>query len=209
MALTRRHLALTSLAAAAMLLAGCAGMASLTAEVSTFGEWPGGRAPGRYAFERLPSQQARAEQQQGLEEAARPALAAAGFVPAASGETADVVVQLGARVTRQDRSPWDDPLWWRGGFGVWQVRPWPGPVWGGTWVRVDANPRYEREVAVLLRDRSSGQPLYEARASSDGWSSGGLDVLGAMFRAALAEFPKANATPHPVSAPISPATAPK
>ncbi len=206
MALTRRHLSLAATVIAATLLAGCAGMASLTAEVATFGEWPAGRAPGRYAFERLPSQQARAEQQQALEEAARPALAAAGFVPAASTDTADVVVQLGARITRQERSPWDDPLWWRGGFGLWQARPWHGSVWGGTWVRVDTQPRYEREVALLLRDRASGQPLYEARASSDGLSSGSPDVLGAMLRAALAEFPKANGKPHPVTAAISPVT---
>ena len=30
------------------------------------------------------------------------------------------------------------------------------------------SPRYDREVAVLIRDRASGKPLYEARASSDG-----------------------------------------
>ena len=44
---------------------------------------------------------------------------------------------------------------------------------------------------MLLRDGSSGAPLYEARASSDGYSSGGShELLSAMFRAALADFPK-------------------
>ena len=40
----------------------------------------------------------------------------AGFTAADSIETADVTVQLGARVNANERSPFDDPFWWRGGF---------------------------------------------------------------------------------------------
>ena len=51
----------TALAAPLTLgLGGCAAMRSVSSEVSTFGEWPATRKPGTYAFERLPSQQARA-----------------------------------------------------------------------------------------------------------------------------------------------------
>lgn len=91
-------------------LAGCAGWNTLTSVVHSYGQWPAARAPGTYAFERLPSQQARPEHQQMLEAAVRPALEAAGFRPAADGATPEVTVQVGGRVTRSDRAPWDDPL---------------------------------------------------------------------------------------------------
>ena len=50
-------------------------------------------------------------------------------------------------------------------------------------------PYYEREVAVLIRDKKSGEPLYEARANSEGTSAGADHLLPAMFTAALQDFP--------------------
>lgn len=181
-------------------LGGCASMNQFTADVASFGDWPAGRAPGSYAFDRMPSQQARAEQQQALEEAAAAALARAGFQAVAAGAQPDVLVQLGARVARAERSPWDDPLWWRGGFGVWHRGVWRGPYWGLNY-RYE-NTRYDREVALLIRDRASGTPLYEARASSEGFA--GMDaVLRPMFDAALAEFPAVKPQVHAVTVPLA------
>jgi hypothetical protein len=190
----------TAALVATLVLASCAALNSLNAEITSYGSWPTNRSPGTYGFDRLPSQQARAETQQRLEDAAHPALEAAGFTAAAPGTAPDVLVQLGARVTRYERSPWDDPLWWRGGFGRWPGRPWGGPQWHG--YGYGESPRYDREVALLMRERSSGAPLYEARATSEGSSSGGDDVLGAMFRAAMADFPKSGGVPHQVSVPL-------
>jgi len=184
--------------AATLLLVSCAALNNINAEISSYGNWPANRTPGTYGFDRLPSQQARADAQQRLEDAAHPALEAAGFTAAAPGAAPDVLVQLGARVTRYEQSPWDDPLWWRGGFGRWPGRPWIGPHWHG----YGGSPRYDREVALLLRERTSGAPLYEARATSEGSTSGGDDVLGAMFRAAMADFPKSGGVPHQVSVPL-------
>jgi hypothetical protein len=93
------------LVAAAGMLTACASFNSVNAEVASYGSWPSQRKPGTYAFERLPSQQARADAQQRLEDAAHPALAAAGFVAAPPGATPDVLVQVGARITRTERSP--------------------------------------------------------------------------------------------------------
>lgn len=203
--MNRRHLGLAAVATAAAWLGGCAALNTLHSDVSSFGDWPAGRKPGSYAFERLPSQQARADVQDQLEAAARPALAAAGFASAAEGQVPDVVVQLGARITRTDISPWDDPLWWRGGFGYWRYGPWVGPRWSiygyADWRR------YEREVALLIRDRASGRPLYEARASTDGSSAGGLAVLQAMFSAALKDFPAVGPNPRVVGVPVGAAAA--
>lgn len=194
--MNRRAWTLAALSAAA-LLAGCAGLNQLTSDVASFGEWPAGRQGGSYAIERLPSQQSRADIQDQLEAAARPGLEAAGFKPVDTGKEPDVIVQLGARVTRADASPWDDPMWWGGGFGAWRRGPWIGPRWS-VWAMHDF-PRYEREVAVLIRDRASGKPVYEARATSDGTSSGGAAVLRAMYDAAMKDFPATGPNPRRVT----------
>ena len=194
-----RGLTLSAWATSA-LLAGCGTLSQLGADVSTFGEWPAGRAPGSYAFERLPSQQAQADETAVLEAAAMPALAAAGFVPVAAGAEPEVLVQVGARVNRSDRSPWDDPLWW-GGYGSWRHGPWRGPNWGAS-LRIESQ-RYEREVALLIRDRASSKPLFEARASSEGFDSRATPVLKPLFAAALMDFPRTGINPRRVRVPLS------
>jgi len=188
--------ALIALSLAGTLLAGCTGIQSVSSDVSSFGDWPAERKPGTYAFDRLPSQQAQAAETEKLESAARPALEKAGFQPAAAGATPDVLVQVGARTVRNDRLPWDDPFWWRGGFGYWRGAPWPGPNWALS-ARYE-RPSYDREVAVLVRDRSSGKPLFESHASNE--SSFRLDppLLSAMFEAALTDFPRLGINPRRV-----------
>ena len=194
-ALRSALLACTSLAAAA--LGGCAAMRNISFDVSSFGEWPVDRKPGSYAFERLPSQQARAAETAALEETARPALAKAGFVPVPDGQTPDVLVQVGNRIGRADGPLWDDPLWWRGGFGSFRYGPWGGPRWS-LMFRQDFG-RYEHQVALLLRDRASGKPMFEARAvheSATQLTSKGTLTL--MFEATLMDFPKLGMNPRTV-----------
>ena len=188
---------------ASMALTGCAAFNVVDSDVSSFGKWPAGRAPSSYAFERLPSQQADPKQAQMLEDAARPAVEAAGFVASAPGSAPDVTIQLGARITAVDRSPFDDPFWYGAGpygrpffyarYGRPLWGPW-GPGWGPGWGRGygswnDGFPYYEREAAVLIRDKSTGEPLFEARANSDGSSWDVSRLLPAMFGAAMKDFP--------------------
>ncbi len=197
-----RNWALTGGAVALLGLTGCAAMNTLTLDVSSFGEWPADRKPGTYAFERLPSQQARAKETAQLEDTARPALAKAGFVPVAEGQLPDVLVQVGSRIGRADYSPWDDPLWFGGAFGSYRRGPWIGPRWGISW-RHDFS-RYEHQVALLLRDRASGKPLYETRAvheSSTELTS--LKTLELMFQASLTDFPRLGLNPRTISLPLS------
>lgn len=192
----RRGLAAALALAAVATLPGCALLHTYSAEVASFGTWPDGRAPGRYAIERLPSQQARADEFAGTEDAAARALEAAGFTPATDAASADVLVQLGSRVQRNWVAEWDDPLWWGGPVaarrGVWLGWRWGGPI---GWDTV----RYDREVGVLIRDRASGTPLFEARARSDGPTRGNAELTEAMFRAALDGFPAANGGPRRVT----------
>ncbi|MDQ2927153.1 MAG: DUF4136 domain-containing protein [Caldimonas sp.] len=188
-------------------LAGCASLNSVDSDVSSFSRWPAGRTPATYAFERLPSQQAHPQQAQVLEDAARRAVEGAGFAPVAEGASPDVTIQLGARVAELDPSPFDDPFGY-GRFGAFHQpfiygrygRPLFGPGWRyGYWGPGYELPYYEREVALLIRDKRSGDALYEARAHSDGNSAVVTDLLPAMFTATLADFPNGSTThPHRV-----------
>ncbi len=203
-----RFLVAVAVASAAMLSA-CASLNDVAADVSSYSRWPTGRAPSTYAFVRLPSQQSRPQQAQMLEDAARGAVEGVGFVPAPEGAAPDVTIQVGARIVETDGYPYDDPFWY-GGLGVWH-RPfgrygqpfgypgWRGGLWGGPY---GGFPSYQREVALLIRDKRSGEPLYEARAENEGSTTGVATILPAMFVAALKDFPAGSTTnPHPVTVP--------
>lgn len=191
-------LKLTSVFVSFAALTGCASLNQLSSEVSTFNQWPAARAPASYAFDRLPSQQANADAQKILEDAAAGALQAAGFTPAADPKTANVTVQLGARVNLQDRPLFDDPFWWRGGlYRTYSVRGFRSDGFGfglgsgagfGLGRGFYGMPSFEREVAVLIRDKKSGEPLFEARAVNEGASQSINSLLGAMFDATLQGF---------------------
>lgn len=207
-----------AVATLALLLGGCAAFNNIDNEVSTYGAWPAGRQPAGFVFERLPSQQARPQRQQVLEDAARAALEAAGFTSVADASDAQYLLQLSARVAIDD--PWYDldTMYWRGGLGY---GPGFGPVYGrgagyrhGRWGRGPWGPgwdpgygtsaRFEREVALLIRDHNTGELLYEARASNSGPSATLDRLLPPMFRAALRDFPASNPEPHVVTVPLSP-----
>jgi hypothetical protein len=58
-------------------------------------------------------------------------------------------------------------------------------------------------VALLIRDRRTGQLLYEARASNTGPSASIDRLLPAMFAAAMQDFPSAGPNPRTVTTKIS------
>ncbi|CAN5683922.1 hypothetical protein BH11PSE8_BH11PSE8_32220 [soil metagenome] len=210
----RKFTSLAATALATLALTGCASLDNIDSEVSSFSQWPAQRTPASYVFERLPSQQAQPEQQQMLEDAARAAVEGAGFKPAGDAAAADFSIQLGARITGHDRSPFDDPFWAYGGFGPrfggFYGRGgrafWPGSYGGFGWYsRFDTGlSTYEREVGVLIRDRKTGQTLYEARANNEGLSPAAETVLPAMFAAAMKDFPNGGVNPRHIT--IVPAT---
>lgn len=184
------------LALSVALLSGCAVLNQVASEVSSYGDWPAERKPGSYAFERLPSQQDQAQESDRIEAAAALALQRAGFTPVNAGQAPDVLVQVALRTHAVGVQPWDDPLWWRGGFGYWHHGPWLSPRWS---LSMRSNiPRYEREVALLMRERTSGKPLFEARASNQGNTQTSEAVTAAMFAAALKDFPQRGINPRRV-----------
>ena len=198
---------LPSLALAA-LLAGCAAT-QLDANVHTVGAWPQGRTPGTFAFERLPSQQARADEQARLEAAAQPALAQAGFKPAA-GAPPDVLVQVADR-SMQGWAAGPDPFFgpgWGGAAvygGRWRSGPW-GPGWGGGawgWGYGGSVPFSLTEVSVLILDAQTQKPLYESRALNDGAQPDQI-TREALFAAALKDFPFNAVSPRRVTVGLPP-----
>jgi hypothetical protein len=189
-------------------LTGCASMNQITVDVASFGQWPAGRAPGRYAIERTLSQQQGSIEQLRLEAAARGALERVGFQPAIGPAAADVLVQVGSREGRLV-DPWSDFNWgWR--IGGWRGFGPPGPRFagggfgwsvGGRWPS-DYSRDY-REVALQLLDRATRQPLievhvrYEARFVDD-------SVLPALYEAALQGFPNLPAGERRVTVSLNP-----
>ena len=194
----RRSAVLLMLTASLVSLAGCAGLNTVQADLATFGEWPAGRAPGTYAFDRLPSQQAAPDQIAPLEEALRPALERAGFRAAESGARPDVLVQVGVRTSREGSRLYDDPIWWRGGFGI-HGRPWIGATWSINPLWREESYRYQREAAVLLRDAATGRPLYEARVANEGATMGSDSLVHGLLQATLAEFPRVDPKPRTIT----------
>ncbi|MBW8846833.1 MAG: DUF4136 domain-containing protein [Burkholderiales bacterium] len=205
----KRRLVLSSAAALAVVaLTACTGPYTVSADVSSYGNWPSGRSAGSYAFDRLPSQQQSEEaskRETALEDAAKIALEKAGFKPAADSKSADVLITLGARITAYDPVPWDDPLWWRWRGRLVSPRYGYAPGWGGWGWRHDPffDRRYDRAVAMLLRDRASGEALFETHASNEGVTVGGDSMIGALFEAAMADFPKVEPKSHRVSVQIA------
>ncbi|MEO8278254.1 MAG: DUF4136 domain-containing protein [Ideonella sp.] len=187
----------------AALLGGCAAMNQVSSEVSTFGNWPAGTTQPSFVFDRLPSQPA--ETQNALEDAALPALRSAGFRPAADPSQADYVVQLGASISADPR--YVDELDFRSRFGWaggWHYRRYGfGPGWGfNAFPGGPIGPMYQREVVVMVRDRRSGQTVYETRASNSSNSPLINYLLPAMFQAALADFPNPAGSRRNVVTPI-------
>lgn len=181
-------------------LSGCASLNSFSSQVSSHGSWPADRQPGAYVFERLPSQTATPElasHQTQLENAARPALAAAGFTEAADPSLAKVVVQLASQVQVEARPPLDN-FWYP--YGRWGWGGFWGPGRGGIALGVNLEPPYvQMQVSVLMRDRSTHQVLYETRARHERLGSVDARLYPLLFEAALKDFPLVAVSPRTVT----------
>ena len=213
MTTTMRWLALAAAAASmTALLGGCAAT-RLDATVHTQGHWPAGRAPATFAFERLPSQMAQAAEQDRLEADCRPALEQAGFRAADGAEPPDARVQVAAR-SMQGQVVYAGPFYggpwgpWGGAWGGarWGYPGWGAPGWGpwGGWGW--GSPAYAYwvlEVAVLVLDARTQQPLYESRALSEG-ASPDAGVWAALCSAALKDFPLPAVSPRRVTVELPP-----
>ncbi len=193
---------------AAVLLSGCAGLQEVTSTVNSFGQWPEGRQPGAYVFERLPSQQNHPDLQDRLEAAARPALAAAGFTPATEPQQAAVSVQVSSQLNVAQRPVYADPFWgpYPYGYPATGVGAWWGTgLRGGLSMSMRFEPPLVRmQVDVLIRDRHNNQVLYETHAVHDRLGAADPALYPYLFEAALKDFPRQAVNPRTVTVPTRP-----
>jgi hypothetical protein len=178
-------------------LSGCATSWVVDSDVKSFSSLPAVPPGATYRFERLPSQQADAARQESLEAMAAAALEKVGLRRDDARPTYSA--QISARVTA-GLSPWADPWlfdgpWGYGGYGGYgyhgYARRWYGGGWygGPAFMPPAANPWYEREVSIVLRDIGSNRVVYETRARNDGPYNASAAILPVMFDAALQGFP--------------------
>jgi len=183
---------------ALLLLAGLSGCATswvVDSDVKSFSSLTAVAPGATYRFERLPSQQADAARQEALEAMAAAALEKVGL--RRDDAKPQYSAQIGARVTA-GLSPWADPWLFDGPWGAYgygyhgYARRWygAGGWYGGPgFIPPAANPWYEREVSIVLRDISSNRVVYETRARNDGPYNVSSTILPVMFQAALQGFP--------------------
>lgn len=177
----------------AALLSGCATSWVVDSDVKSFSSLAAVPPGATYRFDRLPSQQADAARQESLEAMAAAALEKVGL--RRDDAKPQYSAQIGARVT-VGLSPWADP-WlfdgpWGYGYGYHgYARRWYGGGWygGPGFMPPAANPWYEREVSIVLRDIGSNRVVYETRARNDGPYNVSSTILPVMFQAALQGFP--------------------
>lgn len=205
-----KYVAIMLLTVAALAqLSGCASVRLIDNEVTAFSSVAAVPAGSSYRFERLPSQQANTQRTDQLEAIAQAALTKAGLVrvgDAPGSPAARYSVQMGIHEQRSDLAGWE--LWGPrfGGFVGLASGPYligrgrgrgHGAVvghigfghfgYGGVYPY--AAPSYVREVSLVLRDTASNQVVYETRAKHESPWADSLNILPAMFDAALQGFP--------------------
>jgi hypothetical protein len=169
-----------------ILLSGCTGMRLVDNQVSSFAPHPPA-ADASYRFERLPSQQAEAQQQDQLETMTEQALVKVGLKR--NDSAAQLLAQV--RVTeRVERSSADTMAfgWYvgrrvghHGGLGLGG-----GPLFPG----LAELSSYWREIHLTLREIATQAVVFESRARHEGPWSDSAAILPAMLDAALQDFPR-------------------
>lgn len=161
----------------------------------------------RYRFERLPLQASQPETAR-LEALAEAALARVGLVR--DDHRPRISVQADVQVTRFWADPWGAP--WPGYygppgrfyFGVGSGWRGAGFMFGAPWWWDSPTPAYAREARLVMRDVQSGQVLYETRARHEGPWHDSDALIGALFSAALQDFPAPPAGWRQVRIPLTP-----
>ena len=182
--------ALFLIATSLWLMTGCAGVRLVDTDVTAFPKWtaapPG---PGTaYRFERLPSQQNPAAQQDAVEAQARSALAKVGMELNLAVARYSVQVMATTQIIERGYPGYDSVF---GGPGVFLGGGNRGVGFGLSFPLRFPEPTYfKREVALLMRELATQQVVFETRAFHDGVWSDSQAVFPAMMEAALRGFPE-------------------
>lgn len=199
-----RRAAAMALVAAALALAGCAGMRSLDSSVQTYSALSGLPAQAGYRYERLPSQAGDPAQPR-LEAWADTSLARVGL--RRDDATPRYSIQVWNRLQRVSYPGAAYPPlggWGSIGFGshsgvgIGLGMGFPIGGWG------DTTPWYQREVGLVMRELPGGRVVYETRAYNEGHWVDPERALPALLDAALQGFPQPAAGVRRVTIPLAP-----
>jgi hypothetical protein len=202
----KRGLSVLLLAAAGMLMAGCAAP-TIRSEVTAFHEWPMPLQEKAYVFD--PGK----EQENNLEYRSyanliREELKRLGFVEAPGEKSAQLKVALSYGIDARDVrvsepvviSPYGYGPPWRGYYAPY-YSPFYDPFWYGPPIverRVSSYQVFTRQLRVVLSRVTDGKKLHEVRVISEG-SNGSLPtVMPYLVRAAFADFPGKSGVPRRV-----------
>lgn len=180
-------------------LGGCATTRIIDSEVRSFVGSTVPNTPASYRFERLPSQDLQAKAQDQLETMAQPLLERVGL------RKADTAPQYALQMTatlEAIQNPSYGPAWRR---QRWMDRD--GLIRFPSMGLMLEPPWYRYSVSLVLRDIATSQTVFESTAQHVGPWSDSQQLLPAVIRAALSDYPRAQPQPHTVFIEISPTAA--
>lgn len=189
------------LAAASMLLAGCA-TPRIQSNVTVFEDWPAQSRGQSFVFERSGAQENDLEYRS-YEKLVRDELLRLGFVDANPPSSAQIKAMLSygmsARDVRVVQPVVVDPYWYPSPFFYprWHgyYRPFPDPFWYGSGYTQYRESNYElfrRYLKVTLANAADGKKLYDVTVTSEGTNGALPVVMPYLIRSAFMEFPAKN-----------------
>ena len=178
-----------------LVLGGCATTRIIDSEVRSFAGVTPPAQPASYRFERLPSQDLQAPAQERLETIAQPLLESVGLRKEVTEPKYALVMKASVEAIENptfSRS-WKRQQWLdRDGF---MRLPSMGLMLEPSWQRYS--------VSLVLRDIASSQTVFESSAQHMGPWSDTQQLLPAVIRAALSDYPRAQPQPHSVFIEVS------
>ena len=182
-----------------LVLGGCATTRIIDSEVRSFAGVTPPAQPASYRFERLPSQDLQSYAQERLETIAQPLLESVGLRKEVTEPKYALVMKASVEAIENptfSRS-WKRQQWLdRDGF---MRLPSMGLMLEPSWQRYS--------VSLVLRDIASSQTVFESSAQHMGPWSDTQQLLPAVIRAALSDYPNAQPQPHSVFIEVSPTVA--
>ena len=178
-----------------LVLGGCATTRIIDSEVRSFAGVTPPAQPASYRFERLPSQDLQSYAQERLETIAQPLLESVGLRKEVTEPKYALVMKASVEAIENptfSRS-WKRQQWLdRDGF---MRLPSMGLMLEPSWQRYS--------VSLVLRDIASSQTVFESSAQHMGPWSDTQQLLPAVIRAALSDYPRAQPQPHSVFIEVS------
>jgi hypothetical protein len=204
----KRWLIALLMAAAGLLLAGCATQ-TVKSDVTTFHEWPATLPDKTYVFERTKEQDNNLEYRS-YENMVRTELNRLGFKEASPNQAPALKVTLQYGIKVRDvreiypvvvNPGWPGPYW----PGPWRGPYWRGyyydPFWYGPPIVEQRESNYEiftRNLHVVIARMSDGKKLYDTNVVSEGRNGSLPVIMPYLVRSAFADFPGKNGVPHQV-----------